>query len=71
MDNERGSGLPAGLPKPALRALSGAGYVRLGRLTTISPADVSRLHGVGPKAVDRLRRALDAKGQSFAGGEWA
>lgn len=68
MGNERENDLLADLPGPARRALLGAGFVRLGQLTTISEADVSRLHGVGPGVVDRLRCALDASGQSFAGG---
>ena len=32
-------------------------------------ADVKRLHGIGPNALDQLRRALHAKGLSFAIGE--
>jgi hypothetical protein len=56
------------LGKPAQRALAGAGYLRLEQLTKISEADVLRLHGMGPKALDRLRRALAARGQRFADG---
>ncbi len=69
MGNGGGNDFPADLPRPARRALSGAGYVRLYQLTTVSEADVLRLHGMGPKAVDQLRRALDANDWSFAGGE--
>ncbi|MCY9517834.1 helix-hairpin-helix domain-containing protein [Paenibacillus apiarius] len=64
--NEPESDLPAGLAKPALRTLTGAGYVRLEQFTKLSEAEVLRLHGMGPKALDQLRRALAAKGQSFA-----
>ena len=60
------SDLPAGLAKPAQRALAGAGYVRLEQLAEISQAGVMRLHGMGPKAFDQLRRALAAKGLAFA-----
>ena len=60
------SDLPKGLSAPALRALVGAGYVRLEQLTRISEAELKQLHGVGPKAINLLRSALDAKGLSFA-----
>ena len=41
--------------------------VRLEQLTGVSEAEVMELHGMGPKALDHLRRALAAKGQRFAG----
>ena len=59
--------LPAGLSKPARRALAAAGYVRLEQLTKGSEAEVMKLHGMGPKALDQLRRALAARDQRFAG----
>ncbi len=58
--------LPAGLGKPALRALIAAGYTRLDQFTTVKEADLLKLHGMGPKAIGLIRSALDAKGQSFA-----
>ena len=58
--------LPAGLSKPARRAL--AGYSRLEQLTEVSEGELLRLHGMGPKALDELRRALAARGLSFAKG---
>jgi hypothetical protein len=58
--------LPAKLAKPARRALVGAGYVRLEQLITASEAEIGRLHGMGPKALEQLRRTLAARGQSFA-----
>ena len=61
------SDLPIGLGKPARRALAAAGYVRLEQLTGVSEAEVMELHGMGPKALDHLRRALAAKGQRFVG----
>jgi hypothetical protein len=64
--SEPESDLPSGLAKPARRALAGAGYVRLEQLSTVSEAEVLRLHGMGPKALDQLRRALAARGLSFA-----
>jgi|tagenome__1003787_1003787.scaffolds.fasta_scaffold20742917_2 hypothetical protein len=66
--DEPESDLPAGLAKPAQRALAEAGYVRLEQLTKISEAEIRRLHGMGPKALDQLRRVLAAKGLAFADG---
>ncbi len=63
---ETESDLPADIAAPARRALLGAGYVRLEQLTRISEAEVLALHGMGPKALARLRRALAARDQSFA-----
>jgi hypothetical protein len=60
------SDLPAGLAKPAQRALAGAGYMRLEQFTKLREAEVMRLHGMGPHALDQIRRALAAKGLSFA-----
>ena len=63
---EQGSDLPAGLSQPARRALAAAGYERLEQFTGVSEAEISKLHGVGPKAVDLLRSALHTRGLSFA-----
>lgn len=66
---EQESDLPTGLAAPARRALVGAGYVRLEQLTKVSEAEIKQLHGIGPNALKQLRRALDAKGLSFAAGK--
>lgn len=63
---EAKSDLPAGLAKPAQRALAGAGYVQLEQFTKLRESEVKRLHGMGPKALDQIRRALAAKGLAFA-----
>ena len=63
------SDLPAGLSAPALRALNGAGYVRLKQLTRVSEAELKKLHGMGPRGIDLLRGALEKKGLSFAAGK--
>ncbi|MEV0967058.1 alpha/beta fold hydrolase [Microtetraspora glauca] len=63
--HEQGN-LPPDLAKPARRALVAAGFTHLGQLTLVSEADLGRLHGMGPKAMDQLRRALTANGLSFA-----
>lgn len=60
------SGLPAGIGKPALRALTAAGYTRLDQLAKVKEDDLLKLHGVGPKAIRVLRAALQASGRTFA-----
>ncbi len=52
--DQQESDLPK-LASPARRALAGAGYTRL-----------EQLHGIGPNALDQLRRALAERGLSFA-----
>jgi hypothetical protein len=68
-DHESESDLPSGLGKPARRALAAAGFSRLDQLAGISEAELLRLHGMGPKALDQLRLALATRGQKFAGSE--
>ena len=63
----QGSDLPTELGRPARRALAGAGYRRLEQLAGLDESEVGGLHGVGPKALGQLRRALAARGLSFAG----
>lgn len=58
--------LPADLAKPAQRALSRAGFVRLEQLTRVTADEVLKLHGVGPRALEQLQRALSSRGLSFA-----
>jgi hypothetical protein len=53
------------LPAPARRALLDAGYTRLAQLTEVSESEVTRLHGMGPKAMRVLRDALHDRGLSF------
>ena len=67
-DQQQGD-LPAELPKPARRALAAAEYLRLDQFAKVGEAEVQRLHGMGPKALDQIRRALAANGQAFADGE--
>lgn len=57
------------LPKlaaPARRALDAAGVTRLSQLADWKEADLARLHGMGPRALQALRDALAANGLSFA-----
>jgi hypothetical protein len=63
---EPANDFPTGLAAPAQRALSGAGYTRLARLAGASEADILALHGMVPKALEQLRRALAEQGLAFA-----
>ncbi len=57
------------LPKlavPAQRALQGAGLHTLKQLTQVSEAELLQLHGMGPKALEQIRKVLQSKGLSFA-----
>ncbi|MCZ7423590.1 MULTISPECIES: DNA-binding protein [unclassified Micromonospora] len=50
------------LPKigaPATRALNAAGYTALRQLDGAPRAELARLHGVGPKALDIIETALE------------
>lgn len=60
------SGFPAGLAQPALRALNAAGYTHLEQLTDVTESDLRKLHGMGPKALELIRSALQSRGLSFA-----
>ena len=57
------------LASPARRALAGAGYTHLEQLTRVSEVELGKLHGLGPNALAQLRRALTARGLSFANGK--
>ncbi|MBK8050007.1 MAG: DNA-binding protein [Anaerolineales bacterium] len=61
------SDLPAKLAAPARRALAGVGITQLEQLTSMTEAEVLKLHGMGPNAMRTLREALAAHGLSFAG----
>ena len=65
-NNEPELDFPAGLAKPALRALSAAGFTHLDQFTTVREADLLELHGMGPKAIGLIRSELNARGLSFA-----
>ena len=58
--------LTPGLSQPAQRALKAAGYTSLEQLAVVTEADLLKLHGVGPKAIETLRKALAAQGLAFA-----
>lgn len=66
MTTEPESDLPEDLAEPARQALTEAGYTSLEDLSHATEADVLGLHGMGPTALARLRRALKETGRSFA-----
>jgi DNA-directed RNA polymerase alpha subunit len=56
--------LPA-IGAPARAALEDAGYTRLEQLRRVTERELLALHGMGPKAVRRLRDALAERGWTF------
>lgn len=58
--------LPAGVGAPARRALAAIGVTELEHLRHHSVFELQLLHGMGPKAMGRLRDALTAAGWTFA-----
>jgi predicted flap endonuclease-1-like 5' DNA nuclease len=52
--------------KPAQRALASIGITRLSQVTKVSKSELGQLHGVGPKALGILEKALEAQSLSFA-----
>jgi predicted flap endonuclease-1-like 5' DNA nuclease len=57
---------PARMGKVAPRELAANGYTRYEQLTTVTPKELLRIHGVGPKAVRILEEELATRGLSFA-----
>ncbi|MEV3870035.1 MmcQ/YjbR family DNA-binding protein [Streptomyces sp. NPDC049906] len=58
--------LPKAIGAPATRALAAAGVTTLDRVAARGRAELSALHGVGPKALRVLAEALAASGRTFA-----
>ncbi len=65
-DRQPDDDLPAGLSAPARRALAGAGVTRLEDVAAFTENELMKLHGMGPKALQTLRRALTASGMTLA-----
>jgi hypothetical protein len=57
--------LPQGLAAPASRSLAAAGIQRLDQIAVLSEAEIKRMHGIGPGALEQLRHALGGGGMSF------
>ena len=53
--------IPAGIGKPALRALAAAGIKSLEDVARVNQDDLLALHGVGPKAIRVLKAALKTR----------
>lgn len=64
-ESSKRSDLPTELAKPARRALEGAGYVKLEQFIELREVEVLKLHGMGPKALEQIRLALNDRGLSF------
>jgi DNA-directed RNA polymerase alpha subunit len=64
--NQSKTALPAKLAKPAQRALSGAGITYLEQLTKMKEAELMKLHGMGPKAMQQISDVLKENRLSFA-----
>jgi hypothetical protein len=60
-----GAGEFDGLAAPARRALAAGGFASLVDLSRAREVDVAALHGMGPRALDQLRRKLAEKGLAF------
>lgn len=56
---------PKGLAKPALRALEAEGINALDDLQGISEKELMELHGIGRRAMETLKAAMEEKGLSF------
>ena len=63
-DKESVINLP-GLAKPAIRALTSVGLIQLEQFSSLTEAEVLKLHGMGPKAMGVIRNALAEKGLTF------
>jgi predicted flap endonuclease-1-like 5' DNA nuclease len=57
---------PQSIGKVARRELALNGYTRYDQLTSVTPAELLEIHGVGPKAIRILEEELRARGLSFA-----
>lgn len=60
---------PSGIAKPALRALFAAGFTTLDQLAQTAEDQIAQLHGMGPKAINTLRAALNQRGLEFQGAQ--
>ncbi|NGN63343.1 hypothetical protein G5C51_05405 [Streptomyces sp. A7024] len=65
--DDTGGDLPAGIGKPATRALLGAGVRTLEQVARYTERELLDLHGVGPKAVRVLAEELARQGKALRG----
>ena len=64
-ERKPGTGFLSSIPAPARRALESKGINTLSRLSKFSEQELLQLHGLGPGALPKLRKALKEKGYSF------
>lgn len=57
--------IPAEISGPAQNALEGAGITTLAQLAKFTEKEILKLHGIGPSAIPKLKKALGAQGLSF------
>lgn len=60
---------PTRIGKVATRELAAHGYTRYEQLTAVTPKELLKIHGVGPKAIRILAEELATRGLSFASGD--
>lgn len=58
---------PPSMGRVAPSSLALHGYTRYDQLTGVTRAELLRIHGVGPKAIQILEEELAALGLAFAG----
>jgi predicted flap endonuclease-1-like 5' DNA nuclease len=51
--------------KVSRRELASHGYTRFDQLTTVTAKELSKIHGVGPKAIRILEEELAKRGLGF------
>ncbi|GEK34772.1 hypothetical protein [Kurthia sibirica] len=56
---------PEGVARPAIRALHTAELYKLEDLQYIDVKSLQRLHGIGPKALAALKKAMEEQGYVF------
>lgn len=66
MKSARPGSLPSNLSRPAQGALAAVGITNLKKLSRSSEAEILALHGMGPKSIPILKKALAESGLSFA-----
>jgi DNA-directed RNA polymerase alpha subunit len=59
------SGFPKNIGAPATGAFLAAGYTGIDDLVGVPARELAKLHGVGPKALERIQEALQATGRSL------
>ena len=67
MSSQQPSGFTFKLSAPAQRALAAAGIQRIEDFSKWKEADLRELHGIGPNAIDTIKKNMKEKGILFAG----